>query len=131
MKILFFLSSLLFLAAALGCGHAPTEPLPPAKLDLNGNWRGTFDTTGCPPNEMVQAVIRQDPNGGVFGTFQTQCVSGSVDFDGTLSNGNFLRIELVGGNDITIDKLAGYVSSQDIDMSHATTKRTTKLHLSR
>jgi len=131
------LSSLLILASALRCGNAPTEPLPratptPTSADLTGHWRGTFDTTGCPPNEAVEANIVQNAK-SVSGFFQTQCAPGwtYVSFDGTLSSDNVLGIELVGGNDITIDKLAGKVSSQEIDLRHATESRTTSLHLSR
>ena len=67
------------------------------------------------------------------GYFQTQCAPGwtYVFLDGTLSSDKVLRIELVGGNDITIDKLEGKVSSQDIDLLHTAASRTTRLHLSR
>jgi hypothetical protein len=69
----------------------------------------------------------------VGGSFQTQCAPGwtYVFLDGTLSSDEVLHIELIGGNDITIDKLAGKVSFQDIDLVHTTASRTTRLHLSR
>ena len=120
-------------------GPTPTEPLvrlpptpAPPTIDLTGHWRGTFDTTGCPPNDAVQADILQQAN-SVGGSFQTQCAPGCnyVFVDGTLSSDKVLRIELVCGNDITIDKLEGKVSSQDIDLLHTAASRTTRLHLSR
>ncbi len=142
------LSSLLILASALRCSHAPTEPLArptptpplvrptptpaPPTIDLTGSWRGTFDTTGCPPNDVVQADISQHAN-SVGGDFRTQCAPGwsLVFLQGTLSSDNVLAIELMGGNEITIDKLEGKVSSRDIDLVHTTASRTTRLHLSR
>ena len=144
-----FLLLALLISSALSCREASTlaaPSAPPAPLDLNGAWTGTFEfydrvysVYSCPSEEIRTELVHNQ--NGVIGHFKTRCFGDAfrIDFDGELNVVQGIekthmtgKLSVIDSSDegVTGSFLVGHASSAEINVRSRETTNPTRIHLS-